>query len=278
MWSGNTWSSLCSMPIHVDFHKLMSEDSEVSNQELAQLLESIFVYGFAIVQNTPPTGEDTKRVSDKIGLSRQTIFGNFWNYEVVSSVQEDILEHNDTAYTSLDIKCHTDGTYYESPPGLQVFHCLSHDGTGGNNLLMDGFYLGELLKENEPKVFKYLTTQDIEFHYTDETYNFRWSDKVFKLDSKGAFKAFRFNNHDRCAPNPLDTDCKLYHYSIQTLQNEIESPDNAIEMKLLPGMVLITNNWRVLHGRKMFTGKRRMAGSYIDYDIFLNKYRSLRKY
>lgn len=247
-------------------------NEETSKSKLYELLHNIYMYGFAIVQNTPPTSEATMKVADMIGIRRSTIFGDFWDYEVESS-PKDSLEHNDTAYTSLDIKCHTDGTYYHSPPGLQIFHCLKHDGMGGNNLLIDGFHISEKIKERDSDIFDFLTTTDISFYYKDANHSFLWSDKIIKLNEEGAIKAFRFNNHDRSPPPPSMKDMKLYNLSIKTLQNEIENPENMLELKLHPGMVLITNNWRILHGRKEFTGNRRMAGCYIDYDMFLNKYR-----
>lgn len=35
----------------------------------------------------------------------------------------------------------------------------------------------------------------------------------------------------------------------------------------------VFDNWRVLHGRAAFTGKRRMCGGYINRDDFVSRYR-----
>jgi len=44
---------------------------------------------------------------------------------------------------------------------------------------------------------------------------------------------------------------------------------------LTPGDVLVTNNWRVLHGRTEFTGDRRLSGAYIRMQDFISKTRVL---
>ena len=54
----------------------------------------------------------------------QTFFGNSWNIlgGKEESVQDDAqgegeaLEHQDTAYTNLPLRPHTDGTYFTHPP------------------------------------------------------------------------------------------------------------------------------------------------------------------
>ena len=37
---------------------------------------------------------------------------------------------------------------------------------------------------------------------------------------------------------------------------------------LKPGELLIFNNWRILHGRGSFKGKRKMSGCYINMEDF----------
>ena len=47
-------------------------------------------------------------------------------------------EHVDSAYSTVALPAHTDGNYFEDPPGLQIFHCLKADPQGGDTLLVDG--------------------------------------------------------------------------------------------------------------------------------------------
>ena len=70
----------------------------------------------------------------------------------------------------------------------------------------------------------------------------------------------------------------------------LSDPKNQYWFQLTPGKVLsgymitfwtshntnsrpVFDNWRVLHGRAAFTGKRRMCGGYINHDDYISKYR-----
>jgi len=82
---------------------------------------------------------------------------------------------------------------------------------------------------------------------------------------------------DRAPPSPKmsEKEVELYSQSIEILQNETQNPENILKIKLDPGKLFVTNNWRVMHGRTGFTGRRRLLGSYIGMDTFLSKIRIL---
>jgi trimethyllysine dioxygenase len=46
--------------------------------------------------------------------------------------------------------------------------------------------------------------------------------------------------------------------------------------RLLPGSVLLFDNWRVLHARDAYTGYRRLAGVYLNKEDVESRLRSLR--
>lgn len=275
LWSGRTWTSTEAIPVRVSYSDLiLSSDGAKKRATLKALLQNLYKYGFALVDNAPATPEATRTIGEQIGVLRMTIFGgDLWDY-VIESHKESLL-HSDTAYTPMDIKPHTDGTYHHDPAGIQIFHCLEHQGTGGVNGLVDGWNVITKLQESNPDVYKFLTTSPIDFYYSDPNFSFHSVSPVVQLNSSGAISAFKFNNHDRNPPHPLRTDLPLYHKSVQLLEQSIESKDNRVDIKLVPGLVLLTYGWRVLHARTPFTGRRRMAGCYVGADDFLSKYRVL---
>lgn len=274
LWSGNTWSNPAAWPVRVDCTDLLSQDLNLAKTTQKHMLRDIYKYGFALVENVPPTLEATRQVAETIGHLRMTIFGgDSWDY-VVESHKEDFL-HSDTAYTPMDIKPHTDGTYHHDPVGIQVFHCLEHAGEGGINGLVDGWNILTNIKKTNPDVFNFLTSTPIDFYYADANYSFHNVSPIATLNEEGAIVSFKFNNHDRNPPNPLRKDLALYHKSIQLLERSLEDPNNSIDVKLLPGSVLLTYGWRVTHSRTPFTGRRRMAGCYVGRDDFLSKHRVL---
>jgi trimethyllysine dioxygenase len=53
----------------------------------------------------------------------------------------------------------------------------------------------------------------------------------------------------------------------------LKEKGNEYWEQLTPGKVLIFDNWRVLHGRSSFTGKRRICGGYINRDDWISRYK-----
>lgn len=58
------------------------------------------------------------------------------------------------------------------------------------------------------------------------------------------------------------------HY--KTLATEIQLIQNEWRFKLEPGTVCIFDNWRLLHGRTSYTGRRQMVGCYVARSEFLS--------
>jgi alpha-ketoglutarate-dependent taurine dioxygenase len=64
---------------------------------------------------------------------------------------------------------------------LQVFHCLHHDGEGGETLLVDGFRAAYDLKQTHPKSFQRLSTLPIEAEYVEAGKHYTNVDSMLKL-------------------------------------------------------------------------------------------------
>lgn len=59
------------------------------------------------------------------------------------------------------------------------------------------------------------------------------------------------------------------HY--RTLAEVVNDPANAFWLGLEPGTVLFIDNWRVMHGRASFQGKRTMTGCYVGRTEFMSR-------
>jgi trimethyllysine dioxygenase len=57
----------------------------------------------------------------------------------------------------------------------------------------------------------------------------------------------------------------------------INDPRYEISMRLVPGTVLLFDNWRTLHGRHAFQGHRHMCGAYLNMEDFQSRLRVLRR-
>ncbi|CAM4672680.1 hypothetical protein PO909_008648 [Leuciscus waleckii] len=251
------------------WEKFMSCD-----EELKIFLNCFLLYGIAFVEDVPPTLEATETVTQRVSLIRETMYGRMWNFTSDFS-------RGDTAYTKLALDRHTDTSYFQEPCGIQVFHCLRHEGTGGRTLLVDGFHAADSVLQRTPGNFELLSHVPIKHEYVENLSKHRnhmigigpvlnvypWNNEVYMI---------RYNNYDRSVMNTVAHDVvRRWYTAHRELTTELRRPENELWVKLKPGKVLFIDNWRVLHGRESFTGLRQLCGCYLTRDDVLNTARSL---
>jgi len=249
----------------VHFEELHREGAE----GLLRLLEKVERYGLCFVRGTPPTEEATKTLAERIGYIRVTIFGGFWG-------TTDKSEYADTGYTTLAITPHTDGTYMMDAPGLMLFHCVQFEGSGGENVFVDGFRVAEILKQTNPKAFELLSTVAVPGQYLGDGVHLRARRPVFRLNDAGRLAQISYNNHDRAPFRLPDEEMAAFYEALRAFNRLIEDPENQLKRRLLPGELLLFDNWRVLHGREAYEGKRDLIGCYFNWEDFESRLRLLR--
>ncbi|XP_053703318.1 trimethyllysine dioxygenase, mitochondrial [Synchiropus splendidus] len=251
------------------WEKFMSCD-----EELKFFLQNYLTYGIAFVEGVPASVEATQEVVQRVSLIRETTYGRMWSFT-------SDLARGDTAYTQLALGAHTDTSYLQEPCGIQVFHCLRHDGTGGRNLLVDGFYAAERLRQLSPKSFELLTRVHVKHEHIESKEGHRnhltgigpllevypWNKELFMI---------RYNDYDRTVIDSAPHDVVQQWYSAhRLLATELRRPENQLWVKLSPGQVIFVDNWRVLHGRESFSGLRQLCGCYLTRDDVLSTARCL---
>ncbi|MCJ1318493.1 hypothetical protein MMC15_003823 [Xylographa vitiligo] len=229
------------------------------------------------------TAGDGWILGPKGGVQRNGPSG-FWDFTSDLSLK-------DTAYTSLALGAHTDTTYFSEPAGLQMFHLLSHtEGDGGASLLVDGFRAANILKQGFPDAFKILSTFRISSHASgNDGIHLRpdFDRPVLNLGPPDAFLPeqsvyqVRWNNDDR-AVLPVNSAGRQSEISVDAWYDAarkwvdiLRRAESEYWEQLRPGRALIFDNWRVLHGRSAFTGKRRICGGYMNHDDFMSRWRTL---
>jgi trimethyllysine dioxygenase len=241
------------------------------DEVLLDFLEHVESDGFAFVEGTPATPEATRAVAARIAYTRETVFGGYYDFTAN-------LEFKDTAYTSLAIGAHTDGTYSFDAPGYQMFHCLAAECTGGENVLIDGFRIADLMAREYRDDYRVLTEIPVVGQYLehDRGIHLMASRPVFRLDARGRLLQISYNNHDR-APFLLPPDREAAFYrALGTFARLLREPRFQYRRRLLPGSVLLFDNWRVLHARDAYTGYRRLAGVYLNKEDVESRLRVLR--
>lgn len=258
----------------VEFSAVMASSDSTDNEDaIRDWCLKIWKHGFCFIDNVPVTPEDTEKLCEQLMYIRPTHYGGFWDFT-------SDLSKNDTAYTNIDILSHTDGTYWSDTPGLQLFHLLMHEGTGGTTSLVDAFHCAEVLKKQYPESYDLLTRIPIPAHSAGEEKVCIQPDipqPIFKLDNNGELVQVRWNQSDRSTmdawKDPLEV--VQFYKAIKRWHSIISDPANELFYQLKPGQCLIFDNWRCFHSRTEFTGRRRMCGAYTNRDDFVSRLKLL---
>jgi alpha-ketoglutarate-dependent taurine dioxygenase len=165
---------------------------------------------------------------------------------------------------------HNDNAYFNDAAGLLVLHCLEHNGTGGENFVVDGFQIADKIKRENPKIFDRLSKTIVGFEYIEEGHHFKNESPILNVDPlTGDVVKFRYYTDDRTPLHSVSPgDIRDFYKALKVLVTELLKDDNQFTFKLHPGTVVFVDNWRLLHGRHAYTGNRSMAGCYVSRDEY----------
>lgn len=242
---------------------VMDDDAAV-----ADWLGHVARFGFCIVTGTPPTVAATEALVRRVGYVRETIFGGMWDFQAD-------LAKADTAYTNLELRPHTDGTYSADAPGLQLLHCLAFDGTGGESTMVDGFRVAAQLRVAEPELYDVLATVEVPGRYVGDGAHLVARRPVLRHGRDGLLEQVSFNNADR-APFSLPPDeMRAFYGALRAFGQRVDDERLQWRRVIRPGEAMLFDNWRVLHGRLAYTGHRHLCGGYVNREDFLSRRRVL---
>lgn len=265
-----TWDATCadSLPL-IDGGSINND----RHPAFGEWIDAICRYGVGILTNTPPVPETVERLAGMIGVVRGSNFGNF--FDVVTRQDADSM-----AYKSGELKPHTDLATREYQPGLQFLHCIKNDAKGGESVLVDGFRIAEIIRDNHPQEYETLTRVPLDFKNIAKTSDYRWSTPVICLGRDGTFDEIRMTYWLR-APQKASPQMHDRIYKALRLFMELaDSSDNKIIYKLKPGDLLAFDNRRFLHGRLSFemqSGERWLRGCYGEREELLSRQRIIKR-
>lgn len=247
---------------------------------LHRALALLHRYGFVRIEGVPASEAATEAACRRIAALRGTLYGEgMWRTEVLPG------GGNDTAYSTIPLPAHVDGCYMSDPPGLQAFHCLRADPTGGHTLLVDGLAVAESLRAAHPDTFNALAATPLQYHHTDSVHQLRaWHTPIALDPLTGAVTGIRFNNDDRApvalpskALGDVPVSMPALYVHIRRMLAALRSPAHELWMPLRPGTLLIFDNQRILHGRSGFSGAsgRILSGAYVGRDEWQSRFRSV---
>lgn len=259
-----TWdaASLGATPA-VPYERIMEGE-----EGLKEWLALIARRGFAIASGTPATPAATEALIRRVGYIRETIFGGFYDFTAD-------LAKADTAYTTLELRPHTDGTYAQDAPGLQMLHCLAFDGTGGESVIVDGFAIAERLKAEAPQHYTTLSLVAVPGQYLGDGVHLMAARPALRHDHAGRLVQVSFNNYDRAPFLLPEGEMRAFYAALAAFDRLANDAALQWRHRLAPGEALLFDNWRVLHGRAAYEGKRRLCGAYLNHEDFDSRLRML---
>lgn len=260
LWDGE--SILDDWPV-VDHDAVMADDHAVRGW-----LDLVSRFGFCIVTGTPGTVEATEALARRVGYVRETIFGGMWDFQAD-------LAKADTAYTNLTLAPHTDGTYSTDAPGLQLLHCLAFDGTGGESTMVDGFRVAAQLRVAQPELYEVLSTVDVPGRYLGDGVDLRAARPVLRHGADGLLEQVSFNNADRAPLSMPNAELRQLYEAIRAFERRASDVRLQWRQVNRPGEAMLFDNWRVLHGRLGYTGRRHLCGCYVNREDYLSRRRTL---
>lgn len=220
-------------------------------------LRHMWSFGFCFVDGTPPNQDAAEQLVRRVGYPRETVFGGMWTFGADAT-------HDDTAYSREALPLHTDGTYTLDPPGWQMLHCIEYDGEGGASRLTDGFAVAAAIREASPQMWETLCSTQITGRYIGDGVHLVARHPVVTLDDAGRPYRIAYNNGDR-APMWLGAQEMARFYAAWNRFTELAHSDEfMLRFNLRPGRMLVFDNWRLLHGRDAFVGKRTLTGAYLN--------------
>jgi trimethyllysine dioxygenase len=256
-------ADIAACPPRVSYDAIMAGD-----HGLESWLEAVEIYGFCLADGVPATPKDTAALARRIGYLRATIFGDFWDFTAD-------LAKADTAYTNLELRPHTDGSYAFDAPGLQLFQCLHFTGGGGDSILVDGFRIADELRAADPEAYETLAAVEVTGQYIGEGAHLMATRPVLRHD-KGRLVQVTFNNYDRAPFRLPDAEMHAFYRALKAFEALANDARLQWRHPLRPGEVLLFDNWRVLHGRAAYQGERRLCGTYLNREDFESRLRVLR--
>lgn len=260
-----TWDAATVEPLVkvVDHERFLKDDAV-----LAEALDNIRRYGLVSLRNVPTTVAASREVMERISYIRSSIFGEMWELKSDGKIA-------DTGSTPLEITPHNDGTYNHDAPGLMSLHCLEYNATGGDNVLVDGFRIAEIIRRDHPKAYEVLSRVEIPGQYIGDGAYLVARRPVLRHDEAGHLVQVSFNNHDR-APFALpEPEMSELYEALGVFAGLIQDRANQYAFGQREGDMVIFDNWRLMHGRLAFEGQRHMVGAYLNREDFESRMRML---
>lgn len=258
---------LSSMVRTIDFHDYM-KGGEATEDVIVDLVR----YGLVFLRNVPEDPESVTRIATRIANIQETFYGRTFDVRAKPNAEN-------VAYTSGYLGLHQDLLYLNSPPKIQILHCMENSCPGGESLFCDAHRLGLLMASSTKtdKLFRSLLSTTLHYRYDKNGYTYSQHRKVLTTDKLSTFSDLWWSPPFLGTWPDHSTEHRDYFLAARAVERLIHDESNMYEHKLKPGECVLFDNRRVLHGRRAFDvssspgGSRWLRGAYISDEDFKSR-------
>ena len=276
------WSNLTEAKVRKDPSLSLGFSVILEKTGMDNALKALYQYGFVLVTETPiddggagiaalasaVSGGSAKQGASNSLLASyrsggkdiilphgtdgplRTLYGTLWS--TTSSGQADGASVADSAYGKGGLPLHTDMTYHQEPPGLQIFTMVQPALQGGESVFADGFAAANYLRFHHPDAFVVLNSIVRTYRCIDNVtgWNLEGKGPVISTTNIGALIAIRHNDLDRLPDLPpcgsTVEESKAFYEKLSNAHekwNEVLSRDEfRLVMNMRPGDTAIVAN------------------------------------
>ena len=231
------------------------EEACSTDEARIELYRKLRDFGFAVITDGPSEPGSIAEVAGLIGDLGGSSYSTIFDLTPKSKIRT-------IGNSTRPVPPHTDEAFRHSPPGINILSCLRPADDGGKSVMVDGFKLANILRNEDPRAFTMLTECAQSFHRVHDsgaqgTVDERTRQPMFELDDRGEVVGVRI--HTRAA-GPLTLPAEQvepYYAAHHHLCELMMSTDNQVQVLLGAGDTILFDNHRVLHARTEFTDPER---------------------
>ncbi|KAF9877059.1 hypothetical protein CkaCkLH20_05325 [Colletotrichum karsti] len=119
--------------------KIPYDEFMAGGWEFRRVVRELGVNGLVFITDVPATETAVADIALKFGAIKETFYGRTWDVRSKPDAEN-------VAYTSSYLGLHSDMLYLESPPRIQLLHCLKNSCSGGESIFSDAFHVAEELR------------------------------------------------------------------------------------------------------------------------------------
>ncbi|GJC90731.1 gamma-butyrobetaine dioxygenase [Colletotrichum liriopes] len=256
--------------------KIHYEDFVAGGASFRDAVLSLSQIGLVFLTDVPQTETAVADIALKFGAVKETFYGRTW--DVISKPDAE-----NVAYTSSYLGLHSDMLYLDSPPRIQLLHCLENSCSGGESIFSDALNTSSHIQRNFPDHYRELCQFQVPYHYNKNGFFYRQARPVISHSEDHNLREVWWSPPFQ-APFPVSKTAEQasawpkWLAAARVFQDVLEDPINVYQYKMRPGECVLFDNRRVLHGRRAFdtgSGRRWLKGTYVEDEDFRSTLRGI---